>query len=146
MDEVTVGIAALARAPLFAGLGRDDLEQVLGCGQRVWFEPGQAIVERGLWGDAMYVIVAGAAEVDVGGRFFRLERGDFFGEMAVLASERREATVTAVAPVQALRIPAEDLQALLLEHPKVAVGMLKSLVGRLREVQDRLDTWIGGVW
>jgi hypothetical protein len=26
------------------------------------------------------------------------------------------------------------------------VGMLKSLVGRLREVQDRLDTWIGGVW
>jgi hypothetical protein len=28
----------------------------------------------------------------------------------------------------------------------VAVGMLKSLVERLREVQDRLDTWIGGVW
>jgi hypothetical protein len=28
----------------------------------------------------------------------------------------------------------------------VAVGMLRSLVERLREVQDRLDTWIGGVW
>jgi hypothetical protein len=24
--------------------------------------------------------------------------------------------------------------------------MLRSLVERLREVQDRLDTWIGGVW
>jgi len=146
MDEVTVGIAALARAPLFAGLDREDLQKVLGAGQRVAFEPGQAIVERGLRGDAMYVIVAGAAEVDVGGRFFRLEGGDFFGEMAVLASERREATVKAVEPVQAVRIPAEELQALLLEHPRVAVGMLKSLVGRLREVQDRLDTWIGGVW
>jgi CRP-like cAMP-binding protein len=66
--------------------------------------------------------------------------------MAVLASERREATVTAVEPVEAVRIPADELQALLLEHPRVAVGMLKSLVGRLREVQDRLDTWVGGVW
>jgi CRP-like cAMP-binding protein len=94
----------------------------------------------------MYVMLSGAAEVDVGGRFHRLERGDFFGEMAVLASERREATVRAVEPVEALRIPADGLQAVLIENPKVAVGMLKSLVGRLREVQDRLDTWIGGVW
>jgi CRP-like cAMP-binding protein len=94
----------------------------------------------------MYIIMAGATDVDVGGRFHRLERGDFFGEMAVLASERREATVKAVEPVEALRIPADGVQAVLLENPKVAVGMLKSLVGRLREVQDRLDTWIGGVW
>jgi CRP-like cAMP-binding protein len=130
MDEVTVGIAALERTPLFAGLDREDLQKVLGCGQRVSFERGQAIVERQDPGDAMYVIVSGAAEVDVGGRFHRLEQGDFFGEMAVLASQGREATVKAV----------------LLENPKVAVGMLKSLVERLREVQDRLDTWIGGVW
>ena len=146
MDETTVGITALERAPLFAGLDRDDLQRVLACGQRVSFEPGQAVVERGDPGDAMYVIVAGAAEVDVGGRFHRLESGDFFGEMAVLAGKRREATVRAVEPVEALRIPADGLQAFLLENPKVAVGMLKSLVERLREVQDRLDTWIGGVW
>ena len=94
----------------------------------------------------MYIIVSGAAEVDVGGRFHRLERGSFFGGMAVLASERREATVKAVEPVEALRIPADGLQAFLVENPKVAMGMLRSLVERLREVQDRLDTWIGGVW
>ena len=146
MDEVTVGIAALARAPLFAGLDREDLQKVLGSGQRVAFEPGQAIIERWDPGDAMYVIVSGAAEVDVGGRFHRLEQGAFFGEMAVLAGKRREATVKAVEHVEALRIPADDLQAFLLENPRVAVGMLKSLVERLREVQDRLDTWIGGVW
>jgi CRP-like cAMP-binding protein len=146
MDEMTVGITALERTPLFAGLDRDDLQKVLACGQRVSFESGRAIVERLDPGDAMYIIVSGAAEVDVGGRFHRLERGDFFGEMAVLAGKRREATVKAVEPVQALRIPADGLQAFLLENPRVAVGMLKSLVERLREVQDRLDTWIGGVW
>jgi Na+:H+ antiporter len=146
MDEVTVGRAALERMPLFAGLDREHLEDVLAVGRRVSFEPGQAIVERGDPGDAMYIVVDGAAEVDVGGRFHRLGRGDFFGEMAVLAGKPREATVKAVEPVEALRIAADEFQAFLSTNPRVAVGMLKSLVERLREVQDRLDTWIGGVW
>jgi hypothetical protein len=39
------------------------------------------------------------------------------------------------------------VQALLLHNPRVVVGMLRSLVERLREVQDRLDIWIGGrIW
>ncbi|HEY6709794.1 MAG TPA: cyclic nucleotide-binding domain-containing protein, partial [Actinomycetota bacterium] len=146
MDEVTVGRSALERTPLFAGLDREHLDDVLAVGRRVSFEPGHAIVERGDPGDAMYIVLGGAAEVDVGGRFHRLERGDFFGEMAVLAGKPREATVKAVEPVEALRIAADDFQAFLAANPQVAVGMLKSLVERLREVQDRLDTWIGGVW
>jgi CRP-like cAMP-binding protein len=146
MDEVMVGLAALERTPLFAGLDREHLEDVLRLGRRVSFDPGQAIVERGDQGDAMYIMVDGAAEVDVGGRFHRLERGDFFGEMAVLAGKPREATVKAAEPVEVLRIPADEFQAFLGQNPEVAVGMLKSLVERLREVQDRLDTWIGGVW
>jgi CRP-like cAMP-binding protein len=96
VDEVTVGLAALERTPLFAGLDRQHLQDVLSVGQRVSYEPGQAIVERGDPGDAMYIVVGGAAEVDVGGRYHRLERGDFFGEMAVLAGKPREATVKAV--------------------------------------------------
>jgi CRP/FNR family cyclic AMP-dependent transcriptional regulator len=146
MDEMTVGRAALERMPLFAGLDRGQLEDVLAVGRRVSYDAGQAVVERGDPGDAMYIMLDGAAEVDVGGRFHRLQQGDFFGEMAVLAGKPREATVTAVERVEALQIPADEFQAFLLEHPHVAVGMLKSLVERLREVQDRLDTWIGGVW
>ena len=146
MDEMTLGVAALESAPLFAGLDREHLESILRVGHRVSFAPGQAIVEWGDPGDAMYIMMSGAAEVDVGGRFHRLEQGAFFGEMAVLAGKRREATVKAVEHVETLRIPADELQAFLQENPRVAVGMLKSLVERLREVQDRLDTWIGGVW
>ena len=146
MDEVTVGLAALERTPMFAGLDREHLEDVLAVGQRVSFEPGQAIVERGDPGDAMYIVLSGVAEVDVGGRYHRLQRGDFFGEMAVLAGKPREASVKAAEPVEALRIPGDEFQAFLADNPQIATGMLKSLVERLREVQDRLDTWIGGVW
>jgi CRP-like cAMP-binding protein len=146
MDEVTVGLAALERTPLFAGLDREHLEDVLAVGRRVSFQPGQAIVERGDPGDAMYIMLSGVAEVDVGGRYHRLQRGDFFGEMAVLAGKPREATVKAAEPVEALRISGDDFQKFLAANPQSATGMLKSLVERLREVQDRLDTWIGGVW
>jgi CRP-like cAMP-binding protein len=146
MDEVTVGVAALERTPLFAGLDREHLEDVLAVGQRVSFEPGQAIVERGDPGDAMYIMLSGVAEVDVGGRYHRLQRGDFFGEMALLAGKPREASVKAAEPVEALRIPGDEFQTFLVANPQIATGMLKSLVERLREVQDRLDTWIGGVW
>jgi CRP-like cAMP-binding protein len=146
MDEVTVGLAALERTPMFAGLDREHLEDVLAVGQRVSFQPGQAIVERGDPGDAMYIMLSGVAEVDVGGRYHRLQRGDFFGEMAVLAGKPREATVKAAEPVEVLRLPADEFQAFLATNPQIATGMLKSLVERLREVQDRLDTWIGGVW
>ena len=120
MDEVMVGLAALERAPLFAGLDREYLEDVLRVGRRVSFDTGQAIVERGDPGDAMYIMVDGAAEVDVGGRYHRLEQGDFFGEMAVLAGRPREATVKAVEPLEALRIPADDFQAFLSANPRVA--------------------------
>ena len=146
MDEVTVGRTALERTPLFAGLDREHLDDVLSVGQRVSYEPGQAIVERGDPGDAMYIVVDGVAEVDVGGRFHRLGRGDFFGEMAVLAGKPREATVKAAEPLVALRIPGDEFRTFLAGNPEIAVGMLRSLVERLREVQDRLDTWIGGVW
>ena len=142
MDE-SVGITALERVPFFAGLEHEDLQRILSMGKLVSFDAGSTIVERGGPGDAMYVVVGGRAQVDVGGRFHDLSAGDFFGEMAVVAGRPRMATVTAVEPVEALRIDAADVQAFVLEHPKVALAMLRSLVERLREVQERLDSWMG---
>ena len=145
MDDSTVAIAALESIPFFAGLERDELEGILGVGRPVSFETGEVIVERGDVGDAMYVVVGGVAQVEVGGRFHDLKPGDFFGEMAVIAGRKRMATVRAAEHVDALRISAEDFRAFILERPAVALTMLRSLVERLREVQERLDAWIG-VW
>jgi CRP-like cAMP-binding protein len=139
----TRGTGALRAIPFFATLADEDLAGVLRVGQTVSFEPGEAIVERGQPGDAMFVVLAGAAEVDVGGRYHRLGAGDFFGEMALITSKRRTATVKAVEPVDALRIPAEGFQAFLLAHPSIAVAMLRAVVERLGEVQARLDAWMG---
>jgi CRP-like cAMP-binding protein len=90
----------------------------------------------------MYVMLSGEAQVDVGGRFHVFKEGDFFGEMALISRSKRIATVRAETAVRALKIPAEEFQTFLLEHPSVAVAMLKAIVERLREVEQRIDAWM----
>jgi CRP-like cAMP-binding protein len=141
MDDQAVGMSALRGMPLFAGVTEHDLENILKFGELRAYDPGQTIVERGEPGDAMYIVLRGTAEVDVGGRFHKLQPGEFFGEMALVAGRKRMATVKAGDRVDALRIGSEDFQGFLLRQPRVAVAMLKSLVERLREVQERVDAW-----
>jgi cAMP-binding proteins - catabolite gene activator and regulatory subunit of cAMP-dependent protein kinases len=142
MSDSTVEMEALKNAPFFAGLSPADLDGILRVGRSVSFEPGQPIVEQGDIGDGMYVIVSGTAEVDVGGRFHKLTTGNFFGEMALVSAGKRMATVTAVDPVEALKIPADGFQSFLQDHPGVAVSMLRAVVDRLREVEQRIDAWM----
>jgi CRP-like cAMP-binding protein len=142
MDEMTVETKALQDAPFFAGLSPEDIGGILKVGRPVSFETGQTMVEEGDAGDGMYIIVSGIAEVDVGGRFHRLTTGDFFGEMALVTTGRRMATVKAVETLRALKIPADGFQSFLLEHPAVALSMLQAVVGRLREVEQRIDAWM----
>ena len=63
--------------------------------------------------------------------------------MALVSAKRRTATVKAVEPVEVLRIPGEGFRSFLLEIPAVAVAILKAVVERLSEVQERIDAWMG---
>ncbi len=133
---------ALQQTPFFAGLPMEELEAIAEVGSTVTFEPGTTIVAEGDMGDGMYIVLSGSAEVDVGGRFHTLTRGDFFGEMALISSRKRIATVKSKERVEALKIPADAFQSFLLAHPSVAVSMLKEIVDRLREVEQRIDAWM----
>ena len=142
MTEQPGGTASFRTMGLFAGFGSEDADALLSAGEAVSYPPGQAIFEIGDHGDAMYVILSGEAQVDVGARFHVLRAGDFFGEMAVLAPGKRMATVRADGEVQALRISAEGFQEFLIQRPRVALSIMKGLVLRLREVEQRIDAWM----
>jgi CRP-like cAMP-binding protein len=59
--------------------------------------------------------------------------GDLIGEVSALGGEPRSATVCALEPIDALAMAASDFDSFLDEHPRVAVAILRVLVGRLRE-------------
>jgi len=142
MKQPAIDASDLQPTGLFAGLEPTDLEAILRVGRPVAFQADQTIFDAGDRGDAMYVVVSGEARVDVGGRFHILKPGDFFGEMALIAPGPRMATVRAVRAVEALTIPAEDFQSFLGDHPNIALAMMKALVVRLREVEQRIDAWM----
>jgi CRP-like cAMP-binding protein len=144
MTELELDTKVQEAVPLFSGLPPGDLEDIVRLGQKVSFDAGVDIVQSGDPGDGMYVLLEGRTEVDVGGRFHRLGPGDFFGEMALLGVRKRLATVKTIDPVEALKIPAARFQELLLDHPSLAVAMMKTLVERLREVEERIDAWMAG--
>ena len=85
--------AALQAIALFAGesatmrLARDDVRVQ-------WFPPGASVVEQGEPADALYLILSGTADRLVeypDGRVTRVRRmqaGDFFGELGLIAGER----------------------------------------------------------
>jgi CRP-like cAMP-binding protein len=142
MTGSTIETQALRNTPFFSGLPPEDIEGIIEVGQPVSFSAGDRIVTEGEQGDGMYVVLSGTAEVDVGGRFHKLTGGDFFGEMALVSAGKRMATVKATARVEALKIPADAFQDFLLEHPRCAILMMRALVDRLREVEQRIDAWM----
>jgi CRP-like cAMP-binding protein len=127
---------------IFAGLSAEDVEAVARIGSPVTFQAGTALFEVGEQADAMFVLTEGEARVEVGGRFHVLGAGDVVGEMAVLARGTRIATVRAESDVMALRFEESTFQAFLMDHPAVALSMMKQLVLRLREVEQRIDAWM----
>jgi CRP/FNR family transcriptional regulator, cyclic AMP receptor protein len=118
--------------PLLAVLSKKDREAVLSASRQRTFTPGQVLVREGESAVHLFVILAGHARVELGGREVgRLAPGDFFGELALIEEHERTATVTAEDEVRCLVIPAWEFRSLLKEHPALAMPMLEALIKRL---------------
>ncbi len=71
-------------------------------------EKGEIIVREGTRGDTFYFVLAGSFDVTVAGhRVAELERGDFFGEIAILQQMERTASVTAASASTVFELPGD---------------------------------------
>lgn len=139
MEEPRVAAEALRRVPLLQGLTSADLARVARVGRMKRYEAGQPIVIKGTFAGGLFLVVSGTVSVDVGGKVHTLGPGEFFGEMTLISTKPRSATVVAEEPVEALVIHAVDFKAFLMANPSLAVVLLERVVERLREVQQRVD-------
>ena len=62
--------------------------------------------------------------------------------MALVAPDRRMATVRAVEPTHVLKDYADDFRSLMLDRSQIALSMLRAFALRLREVERRIDAWM----
>ena len=74
------------------------------------FKDGETIVREGEPGDLLYMIKKGNVRCTINGKFIKdMEKGDFFGEQALLYGTLRTATVTAVRNVSVLTLHRENV-------------------------------------
>ncbi|MBI3647449.1 MAG: cyclic nucleotide-binding domain-containing protein [Actinobacteria bacterium] len=127
---------ALAGVPLFEGFTRRHLAHLAHEADEVAFEPGEHVVEEGLLGETLYVILEGQARVVRGGRrVARLLPGDFFGELSAIDGGPRTASVVAETPLLAVRLFRHTLVDLLRREPLLTVKLLQGIAKRIREVE-----------
>lgn len=109
------------------------------------YADGEIIVREGEPGTEMFIVRSGAVVVSRASgtgevTLARLERGEFFGEMSVLESMPRDATVRAEGPTTLLVLGAGGLLMRLRQDPSFAVEMLHTLSGRIRALNERLSS------
>jgi CRP-like cAMP-binding protein len=107
--------------PLLSELPREAFLELLARMSVVRLAPGEMVLREGEAGDACYLIASGQVRVlKAGIEVARLGPGAFFGEFAVLADQRRHASVETTEPVELLEIRRALLDELVAAHPGVA--------------------------
>jgi len=122
----------LRRAPLFAGLPPQDLQPIAEVAEEYLFAEGDLIAAEGEPGETTYVIVEGDVEVIADGRTLAVRgSGDIIGEMSVISSRPRIASLRAKSDVRVLEIRKPAFEAILRERPDTALALMRVLCERL---------------
>jgi len=132
----------LAGASLFSELSRRDLKRLASATITRAYKKGDVIVKEGEDAVAFYLITKGRVSVVRGGdgksqtALASLTVGEFFGDMALLDSFPRSASVIATEDTECLVLSRWDFVAELRSNPNIAVQMLPVLSRRLRKLQQ----------
>jgi CRP-like cAMP-binding protein len=129
---------ALAKAPLFRNLSRNDLVALAKVTEDLEVEEGKVLAREGDIGHEFFVIVDGEVDVAKEGETVRkLGSGDFFGEIALIwESPRRTATVTAATPVRLFVLTRPAFRGLIDHHPDIEEKVLEALEERVHATKS----------
>lgn len=107
----------IGRVSLFEGFDREEVTQVGKLLRALIAVPDEKIVEAGAPADAMYFIAAGQVTVLAATGPVVLHEGEFFGEMGLLSSQPRNASVESTGYCHLLVLSRRDFRKLLAARP-----------------------------
>ena len=126
-------IELLRKVPLFQRVPRKEMARIAALATEVSYPQGVSLLREGSRDDGFYILLQGEVDVRHGARLRQtLKRGQFFGEIGLLANVPRTATVTTGTPVDALRISGNEFKQLLSDSPALALKVLEELAYRLQ--------------
>jgi len=107
----------LKGVPILKGLDDAQITELAGCLKEAEYAAGKIIIAEGDEGNSFFIIRDGEVKCTKSGKSDevsrRLKRGDFFGELALLSADKRQASVTAVGDTTVLMIARAEFTRLL---------------------------------
>ncbi|MDE2571323.1 MAG: Crp/Fnr family transcriptional regulator, partial [bacterium] len=134
----------LRKIPLFAEFDDEQIAEVGKLVQTRRVPKHQIIVYEGDPGDSFYVLLRGSVAVSrMTGEgketiLSILKEGDFFGEMALLDSSLRSASVKTLTDVEVGLVTRADFLDLLGKNPSIGRSLVVALAERLREANQQI--------
>ncbi|WP_456324289.1 MMPL family transporter [Desulfonauticus submarinus] len=137
----------LRRCPLFMGLKKWQVKRLILLGRLLEFLPREYIIKQEDYGDSMFILLQGEAEVWTKGQnkrvlLAKLKEGDIFGEMALVNPGPRSADVIASTEAKVLELNLKSFKRIQLVSPRLAakvyLNLAKVLGVRLKDMDRRM--------
>jgi CRP/FNR family transcriptional regulator, cyclic AMP receptor protein len=139
---------AIKNIPLFSELTDQEVTLLAASGSRQRMPNKNVIFQEGDSGEVLFIILSGKVKVILAGKNGKefilsyLGPGSFFGEMAILESAPRSASVITVEPSEFFLLGQKHLTELLRNHPDIAMKILKNLSQRLRKISEQVRSLV----
>ena len=108
------------------------------------FPSGTTLFHEGDRGEEMFIIQSGKVKISkrirgVEKTLATLEKGEFFGEMAILNDKPRSAAAETIDDCEMLVIDRKTFDTLIRGNSEIAVRFIKRLADRLRETNEQME-------
>lgn len=142
----SVSTLMLRNVPLFSTLPDEQLSLLARAAGRKSFPNNATVISAGDPSDALYMVVSGRLKVmmsDEEGReviLAILSAGECFGEMSLIDDAPRSATVVTIEPCELVTISKIDFKKCVAENSEISDAVMKVLVKRLREADNKIGS------
>ena len=131
-------ILLLKNSDIFKSCSESDLMDIASICTEMLVEKNTTVFRKGDIGNCMYFIYAGKVSVHDGEhQLAELSENEIFGELSLLDSDVRSASITSVTDCVFLKIEQEPFYDVVATSMDILRGILRTLCKRLRE-QDRV--------
>ena len=139
-------IQYLKQIPLFTHLKDAQLKAIAARCTKAQFSKGDVIFHRTDMSTELYIVNDGTLKAvltdDEGDEIVlaRFGKGDFFGELSLLDGKGRSATIVADDSSDLSVLSREVLFELIQKDPRIATGLMATLVERLRKADEMIES------
>lgn len=144
MLSIVEKVIFLQNVDVFTEIPSEQLSFLAAIAEELTFSAGDTVYKSDEPSDALYVVLDGKVRLHRDGEEITVaEASEPFGTWALFDDTPRVATATAAEDTRVLCIDREDFLDLLSDHVQITEGVMKTLVGRLRGLLDRVGTDVG---